>query len=91
MTRVIDRHGLKLKGLMEACSETRSLVHHPGHIVEIMYWRSTDEVIAMDSRDAARLIWPKADKLDVIPVTHTFHPMTMQEIADAVYKAIHPE
>lgn len=88
MTRVINRHGLKIDGLREACTETRALSHTHGMRVELLYLKNSGAVVAMKPRDYERSARPVADALGFIYVGSTFQPMTMQAIADAVYRAV---
>ena len=88
MTRVINRHGLKIDGLREACTETRALTHTHGMRVELLYLKNTGSVVALMPRDYERCARPVAETMVLVYVGSTFRPMTMQAIADAVYRAV---
>lgn len=89
MTRVINRHGLKIDGLREACSETRRTLTYTHDVrVELLYLKNTGTVVALSPRDYERSARPVAEAMGLIYVGSAFRPMTMQAIADAVYRAV---
>lgn len=88
MTRVINRHGLKIDGLREACTETRALTNTHCSRVELLYLKNTGTVVALKPRDYERCARPVAEAMGFIYVGSAFRPMTMQAIADAVYRAV---
>ena len=88
MTRVINRHGLKIDGLREACTETRTLTHDHGARVELLYLKNTGTGVAFKPRDYERCARPVAEAMGFVYVGSAFRPMTMQAIADAVYRAV---
>lgn len=77
----LDTHGLKIKGIKDACAATQDYGYGPG-MTEIIYNRSTGEIRTkyfVDKNSWTAVEYPECT------VAHTSEHMTMQQIADAIY------
>ena len=82
---MLDRHGLKIKGIRKAASDTFDLENSNRGWNEIIYNTRTGEV-RVEFRTS--ISWNTADDPDDIFVGKTCFKMTMQNIADAIADAI---
>lgn len=79
----VNKHGLRMTGLRDACGETRFLARYPrrGAYVQIDYDKTTGRVYAdffIDQNSWA------IHRGDVVTVARALAPMTMQQIADKI-------
>lgn len=81
----INYNGLKIKGLRKVCSDTKCLDFY-GPYCEVFYDRSSG--VVWTNYQVSINSYTSYDDDDVIRVCNARHPMTMQEIADAVHRAV---
>lgn len=73
---------LVLYGLKKAANDTqRTTGYYSGHSVQIDYDTATGEVL---TEEHVGISWTEHRDKDVIYITTTCSPMTMEEIADAI-------
>ena len=79
----VNKHGLRMIGLRDACGETRFLARYPRHgaYVQIDCDKTTGRVYADFFIDQNS--WT-ARRGDVVTVARALAPMTMQQIADKI-------
>ena len=78
----LDRHGMKLKGILQACKLTKTLAYTTDVDYVIIYFdEDGDELTAKYYKENQRIL----DGLDTsIFWVGTFKPLTMQQISDMV-------
>lgn len=82
----INTYGYKMNGIRKAACETKGLAGYYGRqCVQISYNRVTGEVL---SKCNLQNSWFDYNDSDVIAVCSAYEPMTVQQIADAVEKAL---
>lgn len=82
----VDTHGLEIKGLRHACSDTFNYGDYSAAYTEIFYHRKTCKIWTKYQYSLGHNNWTEYDDPDILKVCETSRHMTMQEIADAVAK-----
>lgn len=77
---MVNKHGMIMRGLKEACSETKRLYPYSGYKVIIYYDRLSGEIIASFDTLSTRLPYGPHE----VHICDATRPMSMQEIANAV-------
>ena len=83
--KAINKHGLRIHGLKKASGLTKEYGAYYGHFVEIFYNMSTGHVWGVYQYSIGQNSWTVYDDTDIVKICNTYHHMTMQEIADAIY------
>lgn len=84
MIHHFDNHNLPMRGIKKACGETRALNGHG--VVQIIYNQRTGEI--RTRWFASKNSWLAIDGEDCFSVCYTDQPLTMQEIADRIHRAV---
>lgn len=84
----IDKHGLKIVGLRKASGNTENYSIRSGNYDEIFYDRSTGEVWTIFQSCYGHNTWTVYHDRDIIKICETEQHLTMQEIADIIYKKL---
>lgn len=85
----VDKHNLKMVGLREAAGETKGLRgYFSGEYVQISYDRDDGEILTNYHYSLGQNSWSDYHCESIITVCFASDPMTMQEIADAIYDAV---
>lgn len=80
-----NTHGLVMKGLRNACSETKGLTgYYSGHYVQISYDTSDGEILTDYHYSLGQNSWSQYHSKSIITIRNASKPMTMQEIADEI-------
>lgn len=82
----INYHGLTIKGIKAAAAETKNCTNAYGPVVELFY--DTEEGKVWANYQVSENSWSVYDEPSIIRVANARSPMTMQQIADAVYDAV---
>ena len=90
MTRKIDTHGLRIKGLRKASGETDWGNPRHGNYTEIFWDQRTGEVWGVHQVSFGHNSWSEYHDPDIVKVCIADDHMTMQAIADAIW-AVHGE
>ena len=81
----VNKHGIKMKNLKAVSGAT---VNNPIGYSQIIYDRSTGELLETWHVGSYLTSWTQYNDPDVIHVCNTRRHMTMQELADAVRDAL---
>ena len=81
----VDKHGIKINGLKKASGCTENYGPYSGSYVEIFYCKSSGDVWGNYQYSLGHNSGTVYDDPDIVKICHTYHHMTMQEIADVVY------
>lgn len=84
----IDTHGLNIVDLKKASAETRNYGAYSDKYDEIFYDMSTGEVWTKFQVSIGHNSWTEYHDENIIKVCETSHHMSMQAIADAIWKAV---
>lgn len=82
---MVNKHGLIMRGLKEACTETKRLYPYSGYKVLLWYDRETGRV---GSSFEMCLTWFELGDPQIIYLPDAMRPMTMQEIADRIWERL---
>lgn len=85
---MLNTHNLVIKGIKKASGATTNWWLCSGGYTEIFYDTETGEVWTVDQVSLGHNSYTVYDNPAIIKVTETEVKMTMQEIADAVYRAV---
>ena len=80
----INKHGLKINGLKKASGDTVDWGYTGWH-TQICYDTDTGDIYTHDHCGQS---WTRYHDPEVITVCHTTKHMTMQDIADAIFRAV---
>lgn len=86
--KAINKHGLKMHGLKAASGETRNYGYYSGHYVQISYDTDTGDVLTDYHYSLGQNSWTRYHDPAIITVATAADHMTMQEIADAIARAV---
>lgn len=81
---MVNKHGLIMRGLKEACSETKRLYPYSGYKVIIYYDRLSGEIIASFDTLSTQLPYGPHE----VHICDATFPLTMQEIADRIWERL---
>lgn len=84
----VNTHGLKIKGLKKVSGETENYGEYSSMYAEIFYDRATGEVWTVHQCSIGHNTWTEYHDENVIKIGDTSSHMTMQEIADCIYKEV---
>lgn len=84
----VNKHGLKMRGLKAASGETRNYGYYSGHYVQISYDTDTGDVLADYHYSLGQNSWTRYHDPAIITIATTADHMTMQQIADAITRAV---
>lgn len=85
----VNTHGLKINNLRRVCGETGGWPANSGGYDEIFYNRETGDLWTVPQVSLGRSSWTEyPNNPEVVKVGETSQHMTMQEIADAVARAV---
>lgn len=88
-TKEVNTHNLPMNGLREASDETKDLTgYFSGQYVQISYNRKTGDILTYYHYSFGHNNWTVYHDPDIITVCTASNPMSMQEIADAIYEAV---
>lgn len=82
----INKHGLTMNGLRVAAGETKGLSPYDHGYVQISYDKSTGDIYTNYHYSIGGNWWTQYHDEEVITICTTHSPMTMQEIADAIWE-----
>lgn len=85
MTRKVDTHGLRIKGLRKASGETDCANPRYGGYTEIFWNQRTGKVLTTYQVSFGHNSWTVFDNPDIVKVCNADAHMTMQQIADAIW------
>lgn len=87
--KAVDTHGLKINGLRRVCGEAGGWPANSGGYDEIFYNRETGDLWTVPQVSLGRNSWTEyRNNPEVVKVCETSEHMTMQEIVDAVSRAV---
>lgn len=86
--KTINKHGLKMHGLKAASGETRNYGYYSGHYIQISYDTDTGDVLTDYHCSLGQNSWTRYHDPAIITVATAADHMTMQEIADAIARAV---
>lgn len=86
--KTINKHGLKMHGLKAASGETRNYGYYSGHYIQISYDTDTGDVLTDYHCSLGQNSWTRYHDPAIITVATAADHMTMQEIADAISRAV---
>lgn len=84
----INKHGLKIKGLKKVSGETLDYSCNSGKYDEIFYDKSTGEVWTVFQCSLGQNSWTEYHDPDVVKICNSTTHLTMQTIADLIYKKL---
>ncbi len=84
----VNKHGLKMRGLKAASGKTRNYGYYSGHYVQISYDTDTGDVLADYHYSLGQNSWTRYHDPAIITIATTADHMTMQQIADAITRAV---
>ena len=84
----INTYGLTIKGLKRASGNTSNYGCYSPQYDEIFYDRETGEVWTKYQYSLGQNSWTQYNNENIIKVCNTQRHMSMQEIADAIVRAI---
>ena len=80
----VNKHGIPMKGLKKASGNTANWGFSGWH-TQVSYDKLDGEIITTDHCGDG---WTEFQSDSIITICHTTHHMTMQEIADEIYKCL---
>lgn len=83
-----NTYGLKMTGLKKASCETVEYGDYSASYVEIFYDQATGEVWTKYQCSVGQNSWTQYRDRDVLKICNAQHHMTMQQIADAIHRAV---
>jgi len=84
----LNLHGLTIKGLKKASSETEDYGSYSGRYNEIFYDRATGEVWTVFQYSLQQNFWTEYHDPDIIKIGNTTSHLTMQQLADMIAEKI---
>lgn len=84
----VNKHGLTMRGLKAASGETKDYGYYSGRYVQISYDTVTGDIMTDYHYSLGQNSWTRYHNPAIITVATTADHMTMQEIADAIARAL---
>ena len=84
----INKHSLKMRGLKAASGETKDYGYYSGHYVQISYDTVTGDIMTDYHYCLGQNSWTRYHNPAIITIATTADHMTMQDIADAIARAL---
>lgn len=84
----INKHGLTMRGLKAASGETKDYGYCSGHYVQISYDTVTGDIMTDYHYSLGQNSWTSYHNPAIITIATTADHMTMQDIADAIARAL---
>lgn len=84
----VNKHGLTMRGLKAASGETKDYGYYSGHYVQISYDTLTGDIMTDYHYSLGQNSWTRYHNPAIIAVAITADHMTMQDIADAIARAL---
>lgn len=85
---MLNKHGLLIEGIKQASSNTINWAKSSNSYTEIFYDKVTGDVWTVDQVSSEHNTWEEYLDDDVIKICETEKHLTMQEIADMIYKVM---
>lgn len=85
---MLNKHGLLIEGIKQASSNTINWAKSSNGYTEIFYDKVTGDVWTVDQVSSEHNTWEEYHDNDVIKICETEKHLTMQEIADMIYKVM---
>lgn len=85
----INKYGIKMHGLRQACSETKGLHgYYSGEYVQISYDKNTGDILTNYHYSIGQNSWTQYHNPSIITLCNICSPMTMQGIADLIHEKL---
>ena len=89
MIKTTNTYGLTIKGLRKTAGETKGLQgYYSGQYLQISYDMATGDIYTNYHCSFGQNSWSEYHDSDIIRICNASDPMTMQDIADAIYEAV---
>lgn len=86
--KAVNTYGMKMVGLKKASGSTQNYGWNSGLYDEVFYDKATGEIWTVTQVSLGHNSWTEYHDPNVIKICNTESHMTMQEMADAICKAV---